>query len=112
MSLKPPSFHILLALAGNDRHGLAIVRDVLEQTNGALQLWPATLYGALEQLSAAGMIEELGARGEHPAGESERRRYYRITRQGRNALAAETQRLETLARVARSRLSLAPQKGR
>ena len=112
MPLKPPSFHILLALAGNDRHGLAIVRDVLEQTGGALQLWPATLYGALEQLAADGLIEALSGRGAHPTGESERRRYYRITRQGRNALAAETQRLEALARVARTRLSLAPQKGR
>ena len=112
MSLKPHWFHILLSLVGQDRHGLAIVRDVLEQTGGALQLWPATLYGALEQMDAEGLIEELGARGEHPEGESERRRYYRITRQGRKALAAETQRLESLARVARARLSLDPGKAR
>ena len=104
--MKSHAFHILVALAGQDRHGLAIARDVLDQTGGALRLWPATLYGTLEQLADEGMIEELGERGEHPRGESERKRYYRITRLGRSALAAEVRRLETIAREARTRLAL------
>ena len=104
--MKPNTFHILVALTGEDKHGLAIVRDVLEQTDGATHLWPATLYGALEQLADEGLIEELGSRGEHPAGESERRRYYRLTRDGRAAVTAEVKRLERLAAVARGRLAL------
>ena len=104
--MKHNHFHILVALIGDDKHGLAIVRDVLEQTDGAIHLWPATLYGTLEQLADEGLIEELGARGEHPAGESERRRYYRLTRSGRAAVLAEVTRLERLAAVARGRLAL------
>ena len=104
--LRPNVFHILLSLIGDDKHGLAIVRDVLEQTDGAIHLWPATLYGTLEQLADDGLIEELGAIGEHPAGESERRRYYRLTRSGRAAVTAEVKRLERLAAVARGRLAI------
>ena len=104
--VKPNTFHILVALIGEDKHGLGIVRDVLEQTDGAIHLWPATLYGALEQLADEGLIEELGPRGEHPSGESERRRYYRLTKSGRTAVMAEVKRLERVAGEARSRLSL------
>ena len=104
--MKPNVFHILVSLIGDDKHGLAIVRDVLEQTDGAIHLWPATLYGTLEQLADEGLIEELSSRGEHPAGESERRRYYRLTRSGRTAVLAEVKRLEKLATVARGRLTL------
>ena len=104
--LRPNGFHILVALAAEDRHGLAIARDVLEQTAGVLRLWPATLYGTLEQLADDGLIEELRDPGERPEGESERRRYYRITRLGRAALVAELRRLEGLARLARGRLAL------
>jgi DNA-binding PadR family transcriptional regulator len=104
--LKPNTFHILVSLIGDDKHGLAIVRDVLEQTDGAIHLWPATLYGALEQLADEGLIEELGPRGEHPSGESEKRRYYRLTKMGRAAVMAEVKRLEHVAGTARSRLTL------
>ena len=109
--MKTATFHILAALAGESRHGLGIVRDVLEQTDGELQLWPATLYAALEQLVDEGLIEELGP-GEHPAGESEKRRYYRLTRSGRAAVLAEVKRLEQLAAMARGRLTLGGAKSR
>ncbi len=102
--MKAQTFHILAALAGESRHGLGIIRDVLEQTDGELQLWPANLYGALEQLSDDGLIEELSAR-ERPAGESEKRRYYRLTRSGRAAMMAEVKRLERIAAMARGRLA-------
>jgi DNA-binding PadR family transcriptional regulator len=104
--VKTNTFHILVALIGDDKHGLGIVRDVLEQTDGAIHLWPATLYGALEQLADEGLIAELGPRGEHPEGESERRRYYRLTKSGRTAVLAEVKRLERVADVARTRLAL------
>ena len=87
-TLKPHFFYILLALADGDRHGLAIARDVQSLSDGGVKLWPATLYGSLD---------------EHPQEESERRRYYRLTRTGRAVLADETERLTRLARLARAR---------
>jgi DNA-binding PadR family transcriptional regulator len=102
-ALKTPSYYILLALATGDLHGQAIAREVLAVSDGRVRLWPARLYGALEDLSDRGWIEELHARTGRPD-ESERRRYYRITRAGRAAAAAEPQRLAELVRVARSRI--------
>lgn len=101
--LKTPWYYILLALSAGDRHGLAIAREVQTLSEAQVRLWPATLYGSLEELSDNGWIEELTAAADRPSDESERRRYYRITRAGRRVLAAETERLATLVRVARSR---------
>ena len=102
-SLTRQRYHILLALSGGDLHGSAIVRVVLEQTEGELHLWPATLYGNLEVLAQEGLIEELGST-ERPAGESEKRRYYRITHQGAAALEAHTEQIERLVETARQNL--------
>lgn len=102
-SLKPPHFYILLALSRGDRHGLAIAREVQALSDGRVRLWPASLYGSLEDLRERRWIEELP---EHPADESERRRYYRLTRAGRQALAAEAEHLARVARLARSRVRL------
>lgn len=96
-------FHILVALAGGDLHGSGIVRDALDQTAGALRIWPATLYGALDDLETAGLIRELGE-DERPEGASLRRRYYRITRAGRTALGRETRRLAAMVGTAQERL--------
>lgn len=100
-SLKPQFFYILLALADGDRHGLAIARDVQALSDGTVRLWPATLYGSLDDLRSRKWIEELD---EHPEEESERRRYYRLTRTGRSVLNDEAERLGRLARLARSRI--------
>jgi DNA-binding PadR family transcriptional regulator len=99
-SLKPQWFYILLALAEGERHGLAIARDVQSLSGGAVRLWPATLYGSLDELRGRKLIEELP---EHPEEESERKRYYRLTRSGRAALTDEGERLARLARLARAR---------
>jgi DNA-binding PadR family transcriptional regulator len=104
-SLKTTWYYILLSLAETDRHGLAVAREVLILSDGQVRLWPATLYGALEDLTDCGWIEELTDPRKRPqADESERKRYYRITRPGRAAAAAETDRLANLVRVARSRV--------
>ena len=100
-SLKHHLFYILLALADGDRHGLAIARDVQSLSDGAVRLWPATLYGSLDDLRGRKWIEELP---EHPEEESERKRYYRLTRGGRAVLTDEAERLGRLARLARSRV--------
>jgi DNA-binding PadR family transcriptional regulator len=100
-SLKPHWFYILLALADGERHGLAIARDVQSLSDGAIRLWPATLYGSLDGLRARGWIEELP---EHPKQESERRRYYRMTAAGLAVLTDEAERLGRLARLAKARV--------
>ena len=100
-SLKPHLFYILLALAQGESHGLAIARDVQALSDGGIRLWPATLYGSLDDLRSRKWIEELD---EHPEMESERKRYYRLTRTGRAALTDEAERLGRLARLARARM--------
>jgi DNA-binding PadR family transcriptional regulator len=104
LPLKSQWFHILLALSEQAQHGSGIVRSVLERTDGKLRLWPATLYGSLEDLVALGWIEELKDHDERPEGESEKKRFYRIKQAGARVLAAEADRLQALARAALDRV--------
>lgn len=95
-------FFILVSLAGADRHGSGIMRDVLDLTNGELKLWPVTLYGSLDELREQGWIREL----EHPPADAEsgRKRWFRITPAGRRAVTAELARLEATVLAAARRL--------
>jgi DNA-binding PadR family transcriptional regulator len=102
-ALRPNWLHILVSLAEGDLHGSAIARDVLDQTDGKLRLWPATLYRTLDDMVAANLIVELSGKN-HPDGESTRRRYYRATRKGRSELSAAVERIAALANTARRRL--------
>jgi DNA-binding PadR family transcriptional regulator len=104
LPLTPPVFHILLALADEERHGYGIMQDVARQTNNALQLGPGTLYGCLKRMVAAGLVEEADERRD-PALDDERRRYYRMTPSGRRAARTEAQRLAGAVTVAMSRLA-------
>ena len=104
--LSTNRFHILVSLADRDLHGSAIARDVIEQTVGALRLWPATLYRTLDDMVEQGLILELTG-PDHPEAESGRRRYYRATPSGRAELAVEAERLAALAGTAQRRLSRA-----
>jgi DNA-binding PadR family transcriptional regulator len=103
--LKPRFYYILLALAGGDRHGLAIAREVASLSDDHVRLWPATLYGSLDELCGVGWIEELSQPGRRPADESGKHRIFRLTASGRRALSAETERLSDLLRVAQRRLN-------
>lgn len=105
--LRPNWFHVLVALAQGEKHGLAIARDVLDQTDGVLRLWPATLYRTLDDMATAGLIVER-AGDDPPDGASGRRRYYGITPHGRAELSAAAERMAGLAGVARRRLRDAP----
>jgi DNA-binding PadR family transcriptional regulator len=97
--LTPAVLHVLLALAGGPLHGYAILKDVVRQTDGRLTLGPGTIYGTLQRLMEAGWVEE----SPRPARDvDERRRYYRLTGDGRDALAAEVDRLSAIVRVARA----------
>ena len=104
LPLTPPVFHILLALAEEERHGYGIMQDVARQTDGALQLGPGTLYGCLKRMLAAGLVEESEERPD-PALDDERRRYYRMTALGKRTVRAEAQRLAGAVTVAMARLA-------
>jgi DNA-binding PadR family transcriptional regulator len=99
--LTPAMFHVLLALAGDDLHGYAILKEVELRTAGEVKLSTGTLYGVIKRLLNEGLIIE---RRERPAAhDDERRRYYRLTPQGREVAAAEAQRLEKVVAIARAR---------
>jgi DNA-binding PadR family transcriptional regulator len=100
--VEPKAFHILVALAAGPVHGYAIRQEVETRTEGAIRLWPATLYGLLADLTAQGLIQETRARA--GADDDPRRRYYALTPAGRRLLSAEAARLDALARLARARL--------
>ena len=102
--MKNRVYLILLALADSDLHGLGIARAVQELSDGRTRLWPASLYGTLDELTESGLIEELDDRRLRPADESGKKRFYRLTRPGHRALAAETGRLAALLKIAKSRL--------
>ena len=106
--MKTREYLILLALADGDRHGLAIARAVLELSDGRTRLWPASLYGTLDDLEESGLIEELSDPRQRPADESEKKRFYRLTRAGHRAVVAETDRLGALVKAARARLKPQP----
>jgi DNA-binding PadR family transcriptional regulator len=106
LPLTPPVFHILLALADEERHGYGIMLDVARQTGDALQLGPGTLYGCLKRMLAAGLIDESEERPDpaltgQPA--DERRRYYRLRPLGASTLRAEAQRLAAAVAAAKSK---------
>jgi DNA-binding PadR family transcriptional regulator len=98
-------FYILLSLAERERHGSGIMRDVLELTAGDLRLWPVTLYGSLDELAEKGWIRALDAPPVSADDDSGRRRWFRITPQGRRALVAEVGRTAAMLRVAQARLA-------
>jgi DNA-binding PadR family transcriptional regulator len=102
LPLTPAIFHILLALAGGERHGYGIMQEVEALTAGRVRLGPGTLYRSIQRLLAAGLIAEAAERPD-PALGAERRRYYRLTDRGQRLAAAEAQRLADLVRVARTR---------
>lgn len=90
--ITPIVFHILIALAGQDRHGYSIMQDISARTDGRIKLSPGTLYGAIRRLLHEGLIVELDQRPT-PENDDERRRYYRLTESGYAAAREEATRL-------------------
>jgi DNA-binding PadR family transcriptional regulator len=98
LPLGASAFHVLLALADEERHGASIAAQVEEATDGAMRLMPGALYRYLKQMTQDGWIVE------HEAEDDDgRRKYYRLTPWGRRIAQAEAQRLEAVVRLARSR---------
>jgi DNA-binding PadR family transcriptional regulator len=105
LPLKPHWFHVMLSLANQEQHGYGIMQEVLERTSGKVRLWPATLYGTLKRLIDEGLLEESSERPD-PSLDDARRRYYRLTKLGKQVLAAESERLEDLVKVVRAKRRL------
>jgi DNA-binding PadR family transcriptional regulator len=106
LPLTPAMLDIVVALADDELHGYAIMREVRRRTEGRKRLAPGTLYRSLRQMHERGLIAESEERPE--AGlDDERRRYYRLTDLGRRVALAEVERLEGLVQAARSK-GLAP----
>jgi DNA-binding PadR family transcriptional regulator len=101
MAIRSVEFHILLALAPDEKHGYAILQEVAAVTEGEIQLEPGTLYRALHRMLKDGWVVESARR---PAADldDERRRYYRLTPAGRRVAIAEAERLDRLVAVARA----------
>ena len=97
-----PWVYILLALADGERHGYGIMREVEERTDGKVNIWPATLYGAIKRMLAAGLIEAAPERPD-PELDDQRRRYYSLSDKGREVLAGETARLAQIVELAKEK---------
>jgi DNA-binding PadR family transcriptional regulator len=102
LPLPPATFHILLALLDQERHGYAIIQDVEARTGGTLRLSAGTLYRSIARMVEQGLIRETSRRPALP-GDDARRRYYRITPFGTDVARAELRRLTELVRLARAR---------
>jgi DNA-binding PadR family transcriptional regulator len=109
LPLTPLAFQVLLALADSERHGYGIIREVETRTDGLIRLRTGTLYTLLQRLLQERLIEESDARPE-PEDDDDRRRYYRLTALGKDVLAAEARRLESLIGEARRKHVIKPRK--
>lgn len=102
LPLTPVVLHILLALADGERHGYAIAQEVEATTCGQVRMGPGTLYGSIQRMLTASLIEETSPR-KRAADDDERRRYYRMTQLGQRVLELELARLADIVRIARAR---------
>jgi DNA-binding PadR family transcriptional regulator len=91
-----PPLLVLASLAEEPKHGYAITQDVAE-TMG-VRLSAGTLYAVIARLEAQRLIEPLDA--------VDRRRPYRITMAGAEALAQQSARMSRVASLAQARLSV------
>lgn len=102
VSLTSSAFYILLSLSAQERHGYEILKDVTLSSAGRVKMGPGILYTTLKRLLEGDLIIEVEGRTEADR-EDSRRRYYRLTHQGRTALATELERMEQALKVARTR---------
>ena len=102
LPLTPAVFHILLALAGGERHGYSIMQEIAAQTQDKLRIGPTTLYRSIKKMLVDDLIVEADERPD-PELDDERRRYYRLTTFGQQVALAEVQRLERAIAIARTR---------
>ena len=99
--LTPAVFHILLALSDGEKHGYRIMQAVKANSYGEFQIGPGTLYGTIKRMLADDLIAESEERPD-PELDDQRRRYYRLTDQGRQTLQADLVRMDALLKRART----------
>ena len=102
LPLPASAMHIIVALAGGEKHGYAIMRDIDDLSGGSVTMGPGTLYGSIKRMIDQGLVEETDERPD-PALDDERRRYYRLTALGQRVGAAEQARLAALLNAAQLR---------
>jgi DNA-binding PadR family transcriptional regulator len=95
LPLPASVMHIIVAVAGGEKHGYAIMRDIEELSGGSVTMGPGTLYGSIKRMIDQGLLEEADERPD-PALDDERRRYYRLTALGHRVGASERDRLNAL----------------
>lgn len=105
--MSEQAYLVLLSLVDRPRHGYGIVQTVLKLSDGTTRLGAGTLYGLLDRLTGAGLVEPSG----EEVVDGRLRRYYRLTDSGTAAVTAETERLRALARRARTVLRADPALG-
>jgi DNA-binding PadR family transcriptional regulator len=103
--LTPAVFAILLSLSEGEKHGYLIMKDARAPEGGGVRMGPGTLYGSLDRMMRDRLVEESGV------SDDERRRYYRLTAEGRAVLGIELERLDAAVSSARSH-GLIPHGGR
>ena len=108
LPLTPAVLHVLLALADGEKHGYIISKEIVRRTGGKVRLSAGTLYGIIKRLLDDGMIEESDNRPDFSL-DDQRRRYYRLTKQGRDVAEAEAERLQRVLAMARAKHVLGPE---
>ena len=76
---------VLAILAEGESYGYAIIKRVADLSGGHLQWTDGMLYPVLHRLESQGLISAKWS----TADTGRKRRYYRITRDGRTQLAAQ-----------------------
>lgn len=102
LPLPTATFHILLALRDQEKHGYAIMREVELLSDGLVKIGPGTMYGSIKRMLAEGLIEESDNRPDADS-DDERRRYYRSTQLGEAVCQAEVERIAKLLQNASSK---------
>lgn len=108
LPLTPAVFHVLLALADGEKHGYIISKEIVRRTGGEVRLSAGTLYGIIKRLLDDGMIAESEDRPDFSL-DDQRRRYYRLTKLGREVAEAEAERLQRVLAMARAKHVLGPE---
>jgi DNA-binding PadR family transcriptional regulator len=96
LPLRPVEFHILLSLAGGERHGYGIIRDIEARGDAAVPD-VGTMYRALARMVESGLIKAAPSAGRA----DERRNCYQLTDRGLRVAKLEAERLRALTRAAR-----------
>ncbi len=106
--LSSATLHILLALAGGNLHGYGIIKEVARNSDGHYRLGPGTLYDNLKKLISAGLVADVptssSSKRKAASAQEDDRRFFTLTREGKDVLAREVDRLQGVVTKARARL--------